>query len=178
MSLIQLPTKLPKLLNSKSRNFSELLETNEDSTGLEEVESMGMGMVLIRTRCLQNLPSLDEKPWFFFEWLKGRRQVGDLAGELTAGHLDDRPPVGQVGVVVHGQAAVRSPADVELDAIGPDAHHRTERVDRVLGREMGCTAVADHLCHENSSFRRRKKSLPIGTTTGIFAPSQPHASRH
>lgn len=56
---------------------SVLLETNADSTGLEEVESMGMGMVLIRAQCLKHLPSLDEKPWFFFEWLNGRRQVGE-----------------------------------------------------------------------------------------------------
>jgi hypothetical protein len=56
---------------------SEHLITGKDSTGVEEVEGIGFGMVLMRTAYLKNLPSLDDDPWFFFEWLPGRRQVGE-----------------------------------------------------------------------------------------------------
>lgn len=59
------------------KGASVRLETREDSTGLEEVEAMGMGLVLMKARALQKLPSLDEQPWFFFEWLPGRRMVGE-----------------------------------------------------------------------------------------------------
>jgi hypothetical protein len=53
------------------------LVTGKDSTGIEEVEALGFGMVLMRTAYLRNLPSLDDDPWFFFEWRAGRRQVGE-----------------------------------------------------------------------------------------------------
>lgn len=57
---------------------SERLITAKDSTGLEEVEALGFGMVLMRTDVLRAcLPSLDEKPWFWFEWISGKRQVGE-----------------------------------------------------------------------------------------------------
>jgi hypothetical protein len=56
----------------------EKLQTLESSTGLEEAAAIGFGMVLMRADVLRRvLPSLDEEPWFWFEWMKGRRQVGE-----------------------------------------------------------------------------------------------------
>lgn len=67
-----------KKLDWNFKGPAERLQTRTDSTGLEEVETMGMGLVLMRTRCLKDLPNLDEEPWFHFEWIKGRReQVGE-----------------------------------------------------------------------------------------------------
>ena len=56
---------------------SEKLQTKRDSTGLEECEALGFGMVLMRTDILSCLPSLDEKPWFGFDFIGGRKQVGE-----------------------------------------------------------------------------------------------------
>lgn len=53
------------------------LATTDASTGLETVDAMGFGMVLMRTEKLLDLPDPREKPWFFFEWLPGGRQVGE-----------------------------------------------------------------------------------------------------
>lgn len=53
------------------------LATTTESTGLETVDAMGFGMVLMRTAPLISLPDPREKPWFFFEWLPGGRQVGE-----------------------------------------------------------------------------------------------------
>lgn len=52
------------------------LVTGPDSTGLEEVEALGFGMVLMRTSVLA---SMGEPPWFFFQWLPNEkhRQVGE-----------------------------------------------------------------------------------------------------
>lgn len=66
-----------KSISWDRKGRSVRLETNADSTGLEEVEGMGFGLVLMRTQCLRKLPSLDKQPWFFFEWLPGRRMVGE-----------------------------------------------------------------------------------------------------
>jgi len=57
--------------------WSVRLETTSASTGVEEVDSLGFGLVLMKTSALADLPSLDEKPWFWFEWWPGRRQVGE-----------------------------------------------------------------------------------------------------
>lgn len=56
---------------------SERLVTDDDSTGLEEVDAIGFGMVLMRVDALRDLPSLDDTPWFWFDWLPGRRQMGE-----------------------------------------------------------------------------------------------------
>lgn len=50
------------------------LETTEASTGLEEVDAMGFGLVLMKTRPLLNLPR-DGKPWFWFEWMEERKNM-------------------------------------------------------------------------------------------------------
>lgn len=56
---------------------SEKLVTDDESTGLEEVDAIGFGCVLIRCDALQSLPKKD--PWFFFEWSSKhrRQQVGE-----------------------------------------------------------------------------------------------------
>lgn len=41
-----------------------LLPTREDSTGLEECEALGFGMLLMKTAILPTLPK--DEPWFFF----------------------------------------------------------------------------------------------------------------
>lgn len=43
-----------------------LLETTEESTGLEETEALGFGAVLMKTAILPTLP--EDGPWFFFEY--------------------------------------------------------------------------------------------------------------
>jgi len=52
------------------------LKTLDSSAGLEEVEALGFGCVLMRTDILANI---GEPPWFFFEWLPNtaHRQVGE-----------------------------------------------------------------------------------------------------
>lgn len=56
---------------------SEKLITAKHSTGVEEVEALGFGMVLMRTDILTCLPSLDVTPWFGFDFIGGRKQVGE-----------------------------------------------------------------------------------------------------
>lgn len=42
----------------------KMLDTLETSTGLEEVEAMGFGCVLMRTNVVKDLPDPREHPWF------------------------------------------------------------------------------------------------------------------
>jgi hypothetical protein len=49
----------------------EKLATLPESTGLEEVDAMGMGLMLTRIDGLRNLPA---KPWFAHEWLEDKKQ--------------------------------------------------------------------------------------------------------
>jgi hypothetical protein len=49
--------------------------THEDSTGLERVEALGMGLVVIKGEVLKRLPT-DGPPWFWFDWFNGR-MVGE-----------------------------------------------------------------------------------------------------
>jgi hypothetical protein len=59
---------------------AEKLVTDENSKGLEEVDVIGFGMVLIRTSALRDLPNPDKGPWFWFEWIKKtRQQIGEDA---------------------------------------------------------------------------------------------------
>lgn len=52
------------------------LETLESSTGLEEVDAVGFGMLLMKVSVLAALPK-DER-WFWFEWLpKAKHMVGE-----------------------------------------------------------------------------------------------------
>jgi hypothetical protein len=57
---------------------SEKLATTEDSTGLEQVEALGFGLVLTRIDALRKLPPMADGPWFNFDWLNESRQwVGE-----------------------------------------------------------------------------------------------------
>lgn len=47
---------------------SERLVTDEASTGLEEVDAIGFGGLLIRGDVIAALPPLDEAPWFDMPW--------------------------------------------------------------------------------------------------------------
>lgn len=54
-------------------------KTDQESTGLEEVEAIGFGAVLIRTDVLLSLPNPRENgPWFWYEW---REELGNQVGE-------------------------------------------------------------------------------------------------
>jgi hypothetical protein len=56
----------------------EKLVTDENTAGLEEVEALGFGMVLMRADALRKLPPREDGPWFNFDWLPGTRQwVGE-----------------------------------------------------------------------------------------------------
>ena len=56
---------------------SKRLVTDENSTGLEDVDAIGFGMVLMKTSALRRLPSPKGAPWFFFEILPGGQHVGE-----------------------------------------------------------------------------------------------------
>jgi hypothetical protein len=49
------------------------LQTTPESTGIEEVDAIGFGFVLMKTRVLAALPK--GKPWFWFEYLPKRKQM-------------------------------------------------------------------------------------------------------
>lgn len=51
--------------------------TRETSTGLEEVEALGFGCVLIRTSCLKDLPDPKDVPWFQNVHLGEGRWMGE-----------------------------------------------------------------------------------------------------
>lgn len=53
---------------------SEKLITHEYSTGLEEVEAIGFGMVLMQTSALANMPDPKKEPWFWFKWMEDKQQ--------------------------------------------------------------------------------------------------------
>lgn len=50
------------------------LETTEESTGIEAVDALGFGLVLMKATALRNLPK-DGRPWFWFDWLEKRKQM-------------------------------------------------------------------------------------------------------
>ena len=55
----------------------KVLETNEDSVGLEKVDAVGFGLVLMKAVVTQGLPT--DRPWFFYDWSKetGLLHVGE-----------------------------------------------------------------------------------------------------
>lgn len=55
----------------------ERLRTTEDSEGLEEVEALGGGCLLIRTDVLADLPDPIEQPWFQNEYLGNGQWMGE-----------------------------------------------------------------------------------------------------
>lgn len=48
---------------------SEHCVTAPDSTGLEMVDAVGLGLCLMKTEILARLPDPDAEPWFQFPWL-------------------------------------------------------------------------------------------------------------
>jgi hypothetical protein len=56
---------------------SKLVSDWEESTGLEEVDAIGFGFVMMEAAALVNLPDPRYDPWFFFEMTKH----GTLMGE-------------------------------------------------------------------------------------------------
>lgn len=55
----------------------KICETREDSTGLEEVEAVGFGCVLMKTDILQKLPPPMETPWFQHQYLGQGQWMGE-----------------------------------------------------------------------------------------------------
>lgn len=54
------------------------LITAPDSKGLETVEAIGFGLVLMRLDAIRAcLPDLKTTPWFGFDWVTGEKQVGE-----------------------------------------------------------------------------------------------------
>lgn len=53
----------------------EKLVTDEDSTGLEEVDALGFGCVLMRMAAFEDLP--DGEPWFWYELVHDNRHIGE-----------------------------------------------------------------------------------------------------
>lgn len=51
--------------------------TNDESTGLEEVDAVGFGCVLIKTAALKDMPDPAEVPWFQNKHLGGTRWMGE-----------------------------------------------------------------------------------------------------
>ena len=53
------------------------LQTNEDSVGVEKVEAVGFGCVLMKSVITQGLT--EDEPWFFYEWNTkiGKMHVGE-----------------------------------------------------------------------------------------------------
>lgn len=55
----------------------EKCATTEDSTGVEEVEAIGFGMVLMRREVLADLPDPNEVPWFQNKHMGGSLWMGE-----------------------------------------------------------------------------------------------------
>ena len=59
-------------------NLGERCITGPDSTGLEEVEGLGGGLMLVKAEVYRALPDPREKPWFWYEWQADiQTQVGE-----------------------------------------------------------------------------------------------------
>lgn len=58
-------------------NPGEQLETRGDSAGLEEVQALGFGCVLIRGTVLHQLPDPKETPWFQHRHMGGGLWIGE-----------------------------------------------------------------------------------------------------
>lgn len=67
-----------KTVGWNAGEVSAKLVTDEDSHGLEEVEAIGFGMVLMQTAALKNMPDPKKEPWFWFKWMEDKQQqVGE-----------------------------------------------------------------------------------------------------
>ncbi len=59
----------------------EILKTTPASAGLEPVEAVGFGLVLIRQDVFLALPNPADLPWFWFDWIKGSNGRNMQIGE-------------------------------------------------------------------------------------------------
>ena len=66
-----------KRVPTKEGDVGEMLRTDADSTGLEEVDAIGMGLVLMETDFMVNLPDPEKDPWFKFKMMPDGREVGE-----------------------------------------------------------------------------------------------------
>lgn len=53
------------------------LETLPESTGLVPVDALGFGLLLMSMDVWKALPSLEEDPWFGFDWKPNQNEVGE-----------------------------------------------------------------------------------------------------
>lgn len=70
----------PEFVAIKRHSPPEQLVTDADSEGLEEVEALGFGVVLMKTSVLHALPPPERTghPWFWHEWIaESGRHVGE-----------------------------------------------------------------------------------------------------
>jgi hypothetical protein len=58
-------------------DFGEFLLTNEESTGLAEVDAVGFGMVLMETEGMEALPDPRHEPWFTYKQTKAGQTIGE-----------------------------------------------------------------------------------------------------
>jgi len=70
-----------KKVNWNPDEPGERLYTGPDSTGLEEVEAVGMGVLLTRADAFQSMPDPRVDPWFFFQKIPGKDGGFRLLGE-------------------------------------------------------------------------------------------------
>jgi hypothetical protein len=67
---------LKKVATDKTKGAA--LVTNAASEGLEEVEGLGFGCVMIKVDALKKMPNPKKKPWFWYEWMPNKEdQVGE-----------------------------------------------------------------------------------------------------
>ncbi len=62
---------IKRVTNQETSEAGEKLRTGLDSTGLESVDALGFGFMLIRHDVFAALPDPQESPWFWFDFIKG-----------------------------------------------------------------------------------------------------------
>lgn len=58
-------------------DYGAFLRTDEKSTGLEEVDAVGFGLVLMETAALADLPDPGKDPWFWYKQTSDGRTIGE-----------------------------------------------------------------------------------------------------
>jgi len=67
-----------KVADPESEEKGTLLTTARDSTGVEECDALGFGVMLIRRDVFEALPDPREQPWWWYEWMpKHNSQIGE-----------------------------------------------------------------------------------------------------
>jgi len=71
----------------------ERLKTNDDSTGLEEVDALGFGVFMMEAAALRDLPDPNYTPWFWFEKTRFGHEIGEdvyFCLKMVKEHLNER----------------------------------------------------------------------------------------